>query len=170
MPGDATDSHLIKNRQLIDEPSAWTLVSKDSAETPSGDYLVLPAGQWLQLREDSHTVDEPFAIWLDSDEPPELIADDLDLFAFVAINFPVFNDGRGYSYARTLRERYHYNGEIRAIGDVLVDQLLYLHRSGFNAFELRGDQDPQAALARFDDFSEFYQAAQDQSLPLFARR
>jgi uncharacterized protein (DUF934 family) len=81
----------------------------------------------------------------------------------------VFTDGRGYSIGRLLRERHGYRGEVRAIGDVLHDTLFDLARFGFDAFALRADQDPVAALAAFDDFSEVYQAAADRG-PLFARR
>jgi uncharacterized protein (DUF934 family) len=86
------------------------------------------------------------------------------------VNFPKFTDGRGYSTGRLLRERYGYRGELRAIGDIFRDQLLYLSRCGFDAFVLRPGEDPQAALAAFGDFSEAYQAAVDRPLPLFRRR
>jgi len=88
----------------------------------------------------------------------------------VAVHFPQFADGRGYSLGRLLRERYGWRGELRAIGDVLRDQLFYLTRCGFDAFDLREDQDLQAALSAFDDFSESYQTAVDQRQPLFRRR
>ena len=86
------------------------------------------------------------------------------------VNFPQFTDGRGYSIARLLRERYGWRGELRAIGDVLRDQLFYLSRCGFDAFALRDDQDPHAALTAFDDFSEAYQASVERPQPLFRRR
>jgi uncharacterized protein (DUF934 family) len=86
------------------------------------------------------------------------------------VSFPKFTDGRGFSTARLLRERYRYRGELRAVGDVLRDQLLFLARCGFDAFALRADQDPDAALAAFEDFTEAYQGGTDQPLPLFRRR
>jgi uncharacterized protein (DUF934 family) len=86
------------------------------------------------------------------------------------VNFPKFADGRGYSTARLLRERYGYHGEIRAIGDVLHDQLFFMKRCGFDAYAVRADKDIEAALAGFDDFSDAYQAAVDQPQPLFRRR
>jgi uncharacterized protein (DUF934 family) len=88
----------------------------------------------------------------------------------IAVNFPQFTDGRGYSIARLLRERYSWRGELRAIGDVLRDQLFYLARCGFDAFMLREGQDAQAALAAFNDFSEGYQASVERPQPLFRRR
>ena len=86
------------------------------------------------------------------------------------MNFPKFTDGRGYTTARLLRERYAYRGEIRAIGDVLRDQLFSYQRVGFDAFALRADKDPVDALKAFEEFSEVYQASTDQPLPLFRRR
>jgi uncharacterized protein (DUF934 family) len=109
-------------------------------------------------------------VWLDSHEDPEALADDLDRLSLVAVNFPKFTDGRGYSIARLLRERYHYQGEIRAIGDVLQDQLFYMQRCGIDAYALRADKDIEKALAGLSVFSETYQAAVDQSEPLFLRR
>ena len=88
----------------------------------------------------------------------------------IAIEFRTFNDGRGYSTARLLRERYGWRGELRAVGDVLRDQIFYLARCGFDAFELQDGQDVDAVLAAFNDFSERYQASVDQPLPLFRRR
>ena len=93
----------------------------------------------------------------------------LDRIALVEVNFPAFGDGRGYSAARILREE-GYTGELRAVGEVLRDQLFYLHRCGFNAFALRSDLDAEAALAHLQDFTESYQVAVDQPVPLFRRR
>lgn len=109
-------------------------------------------------------------VWLAPDEDPALIADSLDALALVAVHFPQFADGRGYSTARLLRERYGWQGELRAIGDVQRDQLFYLSRVGFDAFELNDGIDVQSALSAFADFSEAYQASVERPLPLFRRR
>ena len=77
--------------------------------------------------------------------------------ARVEVNFPKFGDGRGYSIARLLRERRGYRGELRAVGHITRDLLLFLERCGFDAFELREGEDPQAALSSFEDFSYSYQ-------------
>ncbi|MEM8120240.1 DUF934 domain-containing protein, partial [Morganella morganii] len=89
-------------------------------------------------------------VWLDADEEPESIAGDLDRFQVIAVNFPAFTDGRGFSSARLLRERYGYKGEIRAIGDVLRDQLFFMRRCGFDAYAIRADRSPEDALASLD--------------------
>ena len=107
---------------------------------------------------------------MDAGEEIEEIADQLQHFQVIALNFPAFTDGRHYSTAYLLRTRYGYRGEVRAIGDVLRDQLFALRRVGFDAFALRADKDPQDALQSFADFAEVYQASADQPLPLFRRR
>ena len=109
-------------------------------------------------------------VWLDSDEDPAQVADSLGAFSLIAVNFPQFTDGRGYSAARLLRERYGWKGPLRAVGDVQRDQLFYLARCGFDAFAPRKDQDPEQALSAFDDFSEAYQASVERPEPLFRRR
>ena len=109
-------------------------------------------------------------VWLDADEEAEEIGDDVDQFQVIALNFPAFTDGRNYSPARLLRDRYGFKGELRAIGDVLRDQLFYMRRCGFDAFALRADKDPYDALESLKDFSVTYQAATDEPQPLFRRR
>ena len=92
------------------------------------------------------------------------------LIAVIAINFPKFVDGRGYSIARILRDQLGYKGELRAIGDVLHDQLFYLKRCGFDSFAISEDTAAEAALSGLTDFSNSYQCAVDQPEPLFRRR
>jgi uncharacterized protein (DUF934 family) len=90
--------------------------------------------------------------------------------ARIDVNFPKFGDGRGFSIARLLRERYGYTGELRAVGQVGRDHLYYMEQCGFDAFLLREGEDVADALAAFDDFSERYQSTVAQPLPLFRRR
>ncbi|HEY6240935.1 MAG TPA: DUF934 domain-containing protein, partial [Burkholderiales bacterium] len=91
-------------------------------------------------------------------------------FPLIAVNFPKFGDGRGYSIARLLRERYGFRGELRAIGDVLHDHLFFMEQCGFDAFALREDQDAQEALSVFGTFSDAYQTSVQRPVPLFRRR
>ncbi len=98
------------------------------------------------------------------------VAEDLQHFAVIAIDFPSFTDGRGYSSARLLRERYGYRGELRAVGDVWRDQIFYLSRCGFDAFVIKPGKSIDDALNGFNDFSEVYHSAADQPLPLFRRQ
>jgi uncharacterized protein (DUF934 family) len=158
---------LIKNNEIIDDN--WTVIEKGyEGELPNPQSL-LPKEYFLanaeQLKGSEH-----YGVWLDSDEGPEELAPYLLDLTLIAINFPAFTDGRGYSYARLLRERFSFEGEIRAIGDVLHDQLFFLKRCGFSSFALREDANPEVAIAGLNDFSETYQAACDQREPLFLRR
>jgi len=161
---------IIKNDQVVDE--TWHLLPKDATldGMTNCDDLIVPLALW---REHAHALkarDGGLGVWLDSDEQVEEIADDLANFQVIALNFPAFTDGRHYSSARLLRERYGYQGEIRAIGDVLRDQLFLMRRCGFDAFAVRADRDPYDALEGLKDFSVTYQAAADDPRPLFRRR
>ncbi|SDS13000.1 Uncharacterized conserved protein, DUF934 family [Halopseudomonas litoralis] len=161
---------IIKGNRVVED--AWQLLPKDTNTddlTNTGNIIV-PLALWLEHAHALKARDGGLGIWLDADEEAEVIADDLQHFQVIALSFPVFSDGRNYSNARLLRDRYGYEGELRAIGDVLRDQLFFMHRCGFDAYALREDHDPHAALASLNDFSEVYQAATDQPLPLFRRR
>lgn len=107
---------------------------------------------------------------LEPKDDPAAIADRLGQAARVEVNFPKFGDGRGYSIARLLRERYGYNGELRAVGAVTRDNLMFMEQCGFDAFLLRDGEDPRQALEAFGDFSETYQGTVAQPRPLFRRR
>jgi uncharacterized protein (DUF934 family) len=105
------------------------------------------------------------AIWLDSSEEPEQLADDLAHFAFVALNFPTFRDGRAYSSASILRRQLGYAGELRAIGDLRQDQFEQLSRCGFDKLCLADGSIIEAS--EVPQFSYHYQSAADGSEPLF---
>lgn len=166
-------SKIIKNGQIVDD--AWQVLKLAEGQEPASVTLpeepsLLPLAVWLARKAEVLAAGKPVGVWLDSSEGPEAIASDLTYFAVIAVNFPKFADGRGYSSARLLRERYSYSREIRAIGDVLHDQLFYMKRCGIDAFAVREDKDIEAALAGLKVFSDAYQAAVDQPQPLFRRR
>ena len=125
---------------------------------------------WLASRDQFAGKALPLGIWLEAHDDLKDVVPDLPRFELVAVNFARFSDGRGYSIARLLRGRYGYKGELRAVGDVLLDQLFYLMRVGFDAYALRDDQDPLAAGAALRAFSVSYQGGADQPLPLFRQR
>jgi len=159
--------NIIKDGQI--QQDNWQLISKDATDNlPAGDIIV-PVALWQEQADSLSQHDGGVAVWIDAGEEVESITDDLDKVAFVAINFPAFTDGRGYSYARLLRERYGYKGEIRAIGDVLQDQLQHMFRCGFTSFALKDTKNIETALAGFKTINEPYQAATDLP-PLFRRR
>ncbi len=166
-------SKIIKNDRIVDD--TWQVLKLAEGETAETVALpatpsLLPLAVWLARKDEILASNASFGVWLESGEGPETLAGDLDHFALIGVNFPKFADGRSYSTARLLRERYNYRGEIRAIGDVLQDQLFYMKRCGIDAFAVRADKDIEAALAGLRDFSETYQAAVDQPQPLFRRR
>ncbi|MEQ1518278.1 MAG: DUF934 domain-containing protein [Usitatibacteraceae bacterium] len=162
---------IIRDRAIVADD--WTLISAahdPSAALPKGKLLV-PAALWLAQRNSLKSRDrQSLGVWLESNEDPAQLADSVEQLALIAVNFPKFTDGRGYSIATLLRNRYGYKGELRAIGDVLRDQLFYMQRVGFNAFALRADKSLDDALTALSDFSETYQGATDQPAPLFRRR
>ncbi len=112
---------------------------------------------------------EKLGLILQSDQSPRLVAGELPQVSVVAINFPVFTDGRGYSYARELREQLKFEGEIRAVGDVLIDQLYAMRRCGFDSFVLRKDEDIESANSYLSTFTFPYQGAVDDPRPLWHR-
>ena len=166
---------LINSTAEVDD--SWQILALDYASTGTGTGTgtikpVYPASYWLEHKAEIQgkaSNGESFGLWLASDQPPQVIADDLQHLALIAIDFPVFADGRGYSYAKALRKEYNFTGEIRAIGDILIDQLPYLRRCGFDTFALRDDQDISIALQSFEPFSDSYQAELDREA-LFNRR
>jgi uncharacterized protein (DUF934 family) len=109
-------------------------------------------------------------IRLEPTDDPAAVAARLSGAARVEVNFPKFGDGRGFSIARLLRDRYGYKGELRAVGQVARDHLHYMEQCGFDAFLLREGEDVDEALAAFDDFTEHYQGTVAQPVPLFRRR
>ena len=147
----------------------WQRLDSESLENglPDGKVLV-PLAYWQENR-DSLLARGDVAVWLAPGEEPRDLEDDLDNFALIAIHFPAFKDGRGYSYARELRTRFNFKGEIRATGDVLRDQLFYLQRCGFNAFEIRADRSIEDALAGLRDFTVTYQGDVSDPRPIYRR-
>jgi uncharacterized protein (DUF934 family) len=162
---------IIKHRQVVAD--SWQLLKRaleGGVAVPAAGDVIVPLAAWQEQRAALVGRAGKSGVWLDSHEDPALIAGDLNHLELVAVNFPQFTDGRGYSIARLMRERYGWRGELRAIGDVQRDQLFYLASCGFDAFTLRADQDAQAALAAFGDFTDAYQTSVAQPQPLFRRR
>jgi len=164
--------NLIKNGQLINDN--WTVLREATGPevltAVPGKNFIVPFKFWNAYKDQLEEYLGDIAIWLDSDENVNEINLGQKPFSLIALNFPVFSDGRSYTNARELRQQLNYEGEIRAIGDVLRDQLFYMLRCGFNAFEIRHDQDPDLCLAAFNDFQTGYQASIDEPDPLFRRR
>ncbi len=140
---------LIKDGRIVEEPTAPMLHSLED---------------WQALTDKTGT-----AVQLEPGDDLSPLLPHLGSIEVVAVSFPAFMDGRCFSYARELRER-GYTGEIRAVGHFIRDQLTYLSRVGVNAFAPAGDLDLDDALGSLADFTEFYQASNNEPLPLFRRR
>jgi uncharacterized protein (DUF934 family) len=150
---------LVKDNQVV---ASDPFVDASAAESiPADGPVIVSLAQWQSQREALLARAAPLGIRLHSDQSPELIADDLAHFAVVALEFPKFRDGRAYSYARLLRERYGYQGELRAVGDVLLEQLFFMVRTGFDAFDIQGDDPLGAYRTALGDFSVWYQPTGD---------
>jgi len=160
-------ARILRNRQWLDDDCTHVA---DDAPVPLHGPVIVSLARWIAERASLLDRTGPVGIVLETTDEPGLIADDLPNLSLVCVHFRRFNDGRGYTVARLLRERHGYRGELRAIGDVLRDQLFVLSRVGFDAFALRADQDEIESVRAFDDFSEAYQTSVERPQPLFRRR
>jgi uncharacterized protein (DUF934 family) len=162
---------LIRNRRVAVD--SWRLLKPDAegklAVPATGDVIV-PLSTWKAEREALAGRKGKTGVWLDGSEGPEAIAQDLERLPIVALHFNSFGDGRAFSSARLLRERYGYKGEIRATGQVIRDWLLFMERCGIDSFLLRDDEDAANALQAFEELPEAYQASVSEPEPLFRRR
>lgn len=154
--------------QVIEDQ--WVVVREaETATSQPVSQEILPFSRW-QGRDPQDATAQPRAIWISPDDDFESCTEQLGQLKLIAVDFPSFRDGRGYSIGYLLRSRYGWKGELRAIGDVLRDQLNYMRRCGFDAFALRADKNIRDALKSFSRYSVQYQGAVDQPLPLFRRR
>jgi uncharacterized protein (DUF934 family) len=158
---------LIKDGKPLPDP--WRPLADDEPLPESGPVVVSLA-RFRAERETLAGRGQPLGIRLKSAESPALIAGDLGLFGLVALEFPKFTDGRAYSYARLLRERYRFRGELRAVGNVLRDQLLFMHRCGFDAFEIASDRAAEWWRDAVAEITLAYQPAADARAPMSAAR
>lgn len=152
---------IIKHRTIIEDDVRHLA---DDEQATGGNFTV-SLTRWLAERDQLKNV-EGIGVRIASDEAFEPIIADVGALDIIALDFPKFADGRSYSKARLLRERYGFKGELRATGDILRDQLFYLSRCGFDSFEL-AQGDIRDALNGFNDFSITYQTAADGTLPVY---
>ncbi|MEK1905515.1 MAG: DUF934 domain-containing protein [Pseudomonas sp.] len=148
--------------QLV-ENDPWYLL-RDDEPAPAGAALILPLAQWLQQRDPAH------GLWLAPDDDAESLAELLPQLPLIAVDFPSFRDGRGYSQAYVLRTRLGWAGELRAVGDVLRDQLSHMRQCGFDAFAVRADKSVEDALKGLAGMSVLYGRSVIEPRPLFRRR
>ncbi len=160
---------LIKGRGLVDD--RWTLRREVSlpADLAGDGPVIVPLALWVAHR-DALAARGDVGVWLAPDDDPAALAADVGTLPVIAVDFPQFTDGRGYSIGRLLRDRHGYRGELRAVGDVLRDQLFALAECGFDAFALRADRASIDALAGLDAFTGVYASTSREPRPWFRRR
>lgn len=161
--------NIILDRKIVAD--GWTHVGEGDALPATGN-LIVPLAFWLKERHALTSRVGKTGVWLKGSDDPTRIPEvrELAKLPLIAVDFPQFVDGRGYSVGRLLRERYAFAGQLRAFGDVFRDQIPYLSRCGFNAFVLKAGKSLDDALHAFDDFSDAYQNAVDQPSPFYRRR
>ena len=147
---------LIKGTRIVDDP--WA-VAADAGDLGRIGPLIVPYELWQEHRAELANRPGPLGIRLKSDQSADLIAGDLGRFALIALEFPTFRDGRAYSTARILRERHGFRGELRAVGEILRDQALFLRRCGFDAFEVAKPGDAAAWAEALAEIEHVYQPA-----------
>lgn len=160
-----------------DPEDAWTLLREVPEELPAGN-LILPLKTWMTRR--SELAREPDCslpqerkapgVWLAPDDDVEALREHLPVLPLIAIDFPSFRDGRGYSLAYLLRRRLGWGGELRAVGDVLRDQLAHMRQCGFDSFAVREDKRVDDALKGLAGLSVLYGRSAIEPRPLFRRR
>jgi uncharacterized protein (DUF934 family) len=160
-------SLISKTAVVTDDP--WQVLEGGAGNAPQGTDLLVPLAVWVDARYVLVERAGRLGVWLEPADDPALLAADVGRLSLIAVHFPSFTDGRGFSIARLLRDRHGYRGELRATGPMTRDTLFYLARCGFDAFELREGEDPQASLQELAAFDEVYQGAADRG-PLFERR
>lgn len=160
---------IIKNGEIVDDN--WLHLDDETAPTLLSDNnIIISLAHWQANQASLADYNGQLGLRLSGDDPLEDIVADLAYFSIIVLNFPAFTDGRCYSLARLLRDRYHYKGDIRAQGDILHDQLFYMAQCGITSFELADPTKLIDAMAAFDDFSESYQATVLKPEPLYRRR
>ena len=148
---------LIKQGALVED--GWTRVADDAA-LPDGPAIVSLA-RWQAERESLIGHNGPLGLVLASSQAPEAIAADIGRFDLICLEFPKFQDGRAFSYARKLRQRFGFAGELRAVGNVLRDQLAFMVRCGFDSFEVDDAGVVEQWARAMSEISVVYQPAAD---------
>ncbi len=157
---------LVKGGKIVDDPFAHVA---DAAELPAKACVLVSAARFLEGPDALLKRGKVGVIWPNSRDVDDLVPY-LDRLAAVALVFPTFRDGRAYSQARLLRERYSYRGELRATGQVLRDQFVFMLRAGFDAFDVKKQADAEAFAQTVHRYSVFYQPTGDGKLTALHRR
>ena len=154
---------LIKQSQFVANP--WVIAEKGAVESLN-DYTLVHLNDWPHAVQTNKTC----GLWLDAEDSISQLPSSLKSIPVIAIHFPAFMDGRGYSLARQIREQKDYQGELRAIGQFFQDQVFMMKRCGFDAYLVPDDADLESYITTLGLLTDYYQAAVDEPRPLFRRR
>jgi len=158
---------LVKAGRIVDDPYIRAL---DDAPIPDGIPVLVPGARFLADAGELVVREAPIGVLWPNDRRVAELEPWLDNLSLVALHFPKFRDGRAYSQARLLRERYGFRCELRATGDILRDQFQFLLRAGFDSFEVKKPADARVFAEAAARFSVFYQPSADGRLPALRRR
>ena len=148
--------------------NAWTHLD-DEAELKGEQAVTLPLARFLADADTLAGRNAPVGVRLVPEDDAELLEPFLEWIQLIEVSFPKYTDGRGYSQAQVLRRRLGYAGELRAVGHVLRDQIFYMNRSGFDAYET-ARADLPSVLEALNEFRDAYQPAADGRVPVFRQR
>jgi uncharacterized protein (DUF934 family) len=178
LPESATPARKSAGKVVLFKLTGEAAATEDvvaACEVPAGKAMI-PLSVWLHRRDEleGRVAAGEIGVWLESHEEPaelaESVSGDVNRLPLIGVNFPKFIDGRGYSTAFILRTRYGYRNQLRALGDVLRDQMFFFHRCGFDAYQLRADQNAERCIKALKDFTTPYQTSTDGLTPVFRRR
>jgi len=148
---------IVKDARIVEDN--WSIVTSGEISefvVPEGDAkLILPLAFYVTLHQKAMLprASQRLGVLLGPEDAPEDVLPYLAQLPLIAVHFNAFTDGRGYSIGRLIRMRYGFTGELRAVGDILRDQLYFLNQCGFNAFDLRSGQDIEEAVGAFEDYA-----------------
>ncbi len=151
------------------QPNEWQELS-DEAALPENGNVIISLDRWRRDEPVLRLSNRQIGVRLQNSQSPLALAADIDRLSLVLIEFPKFSDGRAFSQARLLRDRLGFKGEIRAVGNVLRDQYLFMTRCGIDAVELPDGMSIDGFLEALGEFSVWYQPAADDRVPAMARR
>ncbi|MDD5034937.1 MAG: DUF934 domain-containing protein [Methylococcaceae bacterium] len=157
---------IIKDGNIVADH--WRHLDDDQA--PAGDQFTVSFARWLAEKAALLATGAAVGVRLNGDDPLDAIANDLPSLNLIVVEFPSLTDGRGFSIVRLLRDRYGFDGEIRARGDFIRDQVYFLGRVGVNAFECRHECDLESLLSALTDFTVYYQTASGDRQPPARKR
>ena len=158
---------LFRESGIVEDP--WQTLG-DDATVPADGMVLVSFARWREARAALLARRGPVGVALANTDPVEALASDTARLDLIALHFPKFSDGRAYSQARLLRERHGYDGELRATGQVLRDQFVFVSRAGFDAFEVKKDADADAFAETMKRYSVFYQPTGDGRVTALNRR